>query len=1073
MTVSFVCRFRRRRRPAARVFFGLVLAAAGAALLTAAAPPPAHAQMVSGLDMPGFRGVLGLTSDKQAKGYKVVQIGASGLTNVLWAGEKPTFTFRVTNTSGAPLVARGRVEVIAYATSVPIGDIWVPHVRRLPGNAPAAPVSINIPVGDTTHPAYADVTLTPQIPARYGGYALVFDLGPQHGRAFGAAVARVLPADTKKERLPTFALDMPWPFQITENVNKTFFKLGTHACRMGAGYTPTTSPNFERDLAQLAQHLKWAAENNISVMLTLGAGSAPQPLGRGRPWLKPDGTMLENVKEDLAWLPEYDADFQKWVQIICSRWGWPRGPVNAVELWNEPWEGVSISGWGADLPRYREVYEHMGRGVLAARKAAGVQVLIGGASSSSNTLDKLFPDGSDKFLPLLDFVSIHYQEMSAVPSLVPSWMNRKQPGYGRVQVWDTESWVANSEDRLAAVIASMRAQGQDRTVGIYGGNVFESQSWDANGNGIGEDASKRKYTAVQAWAPAAAVAASQKFIGQRAFAGLLFPNGLPSVFTFRGRNGNADDGTIVVVGDLGGVYNRNKLLFRNVLGLKNAPRVAALRAKLAALPATATKDERDKLDQQWKAAQVLQGGSLTINDGGGQFRLLDFYGNPVASRGGKIVVPLNGLGYFLRTNGAKGTFARLRQAVASGRIEGYQPVEIVAHDFTSPFSADKRLPSGLIVTKNALRLSVTNVLNRPISGTLLARINGGLMNHTSSLVKMAPHETKMFTLGVLPSATSTNTYKLEARFNAGKDGFAEHEENLHVNVVAKKTITVDGKLDDWAGALPQPISGAGIGASLTEQAYLPFRNFATGAGAGQATGYLAYDRNNFYFAAKIADTSPYAGNVRFATRDDDQYYYPETVKERDKTRTWPAGVRRFSYRRDPDLPSGNGTDNVQIAFNVLPDAKKPWRMNPPGTPPRWMAYPDTDYEFALNQVAPEHGGGTEVWRLFAPGTPRKHFYPRQPKAKKDGGPVTTGKLEMRREGNTRIVECAIPWSEIPEVRAKMQAGQPIKFSFRVNDNDGPAYELANDRSVSKENFLAFHNDWATHWANEVEFGWEK
>jgi hypothetical protein len=34
-------------------------------------------------------------------------------------------------------------------------------------------------------------------------------------------------------------------------------------------------------------------------------------------------------------------------------------------------------------------------------------------------------------------------------------------------------------------------------------------------------------------------------------------------------------------------------------------------------------------------------------------------------------------------------------------------------------------------------------------------------------------------------------------------------------------------------------------------------------------------------------------------------------------------------------------------------------------------------------------------------------------------------------------------------------------------------ELAAGRSVSKDNPLTFHNDWATHWANELEFGVEK
>ena len=52
------------------------------------------------------------------------------------------------------------------------------------------------------------------------------------------------------------------------------------------------------------------------------------------------------------------------------------------------------------------------RAVLAAR-GAGAKVLMGGACSTSNTRDKLFPDGSGRFLPWLDFVSIHYQPLAA------------------------------------------------------------------------------------------------------------------------------------------------------------------------------------------------------------------------------------------------------------------------------------------------------------------------------------------------------------------------------------------------------------------------------------------------------------------------------------------------------------------------------------------------------------------------------------------------------------------------------------------------------------------------------------
>jgi hypothetical protein len=196
---------------------------------------------------------------------------------------------------------------------------------------------------------------------------------------------------------------------------------------------------------------------------------------------------------------------------------------------------------------------------------------------------------------------------------------------------------------------------------------------------------------------------------------------------------------------------------------------------------------------------------------------------------------------------------------------------------------------------------------------------------------------------------------------------------------------------------------------------------------------------------------------------------------------WPKGVRRYSYRKWPELPVGHfnpAYDNVQIAFNVLPEAQKTTLMELPGTMHKYTMYQDTDYEYALNKVAAKYGGGTEIWRLQVPGMPRKHFYPRQPKSPFDGA-VKGGKLVVKSVGGTRIVECAIPWSEIPAVYQARKAGRPVKFSFLVNDaGDGKGnagagmMELGEDRSVAKLN-PSFHVDWAEHWANELQFGWEK
>ena len=977
-----------------------------------------QAQMKAGADMPGYAEVFGLEKARLSTGYKVeeiaVEAGASTMANVLWPQEKLSVTLHFTNETQSELKAHGQVEVVSYGTSVPLGEVYVPHVFKISEEG-STPFDIDLPALGSQ-----DITIHPKLPERFGGYALITDVEGQ-GRAFAATVVRTVRPDEGRVQFPTYALDMTWDELMNEGIFVLFQKLGVKGARMGGPYESKTEPDYEHSASRLDRYMDWARKHDVTVMLTLGDGDGwgDQPLGRPRPWLDGENRM-QDTKDDRAWLPAYDDDFQQWVQRIASRYGWPKGNLNAVELWNEPWESISISGWGADIPRYRDMYKHMAEGVEAARKQAGVQVLIGGACSSSNTRDKLFADGSDQFLKWLDFVSIHYQALAADPALVPEWMHRTGP-YGPVRVWDTESWIANSEDRVAGVIASMRAQGQSRTAGIFDGNVYQSKNVKLEGH---------VYPVVQAWSPAAAVAASQKFIGQRAFRELLFKNGLPWVFVFDGLQSegigqrNPDDGTVVILGDMKKIYDPERTLFRSI--------------------------------------EVAQDAHLTIKTPGNLFQLYDFYGNPVAAKEGVISIPLNGRGYFLRTNGKRGSFDKLLAAINSSQSEGYSPVEIVAHDLTAP-----------VETSPLLRLTVTNVLNRDVSGKLEATLGGLILSPASAAIQLRANETRDFTFAVKSGKpVSSNLYHLSTTFS-GDAGKTVREEDLRVNYIARRSIKVDGDLSDWQGVLPQVVPGISFGPNLTEEAWLPFKDFGNSVPNGLATAYLAYDDDNFYFAAKIADTTPDAGMVRFAKRDDDSYFYPEEVIGREGQKlAWPSGVRHYSYRKNFDIPSGSGEhDNVLIAFNVLDG--KPWLPNPPGVMPHFITYWDTDYEFALNPVADEYGGGTEIWRLLAPGMPRKHFFPRQPKSVVDGGPVANAQLVVRREGNTRLVEAAIPWKEIPEVRKRIQAGQTVKFSCRINDNQGAAHELAAGRSVSKSNSVTFHDDWQEHWANEVEFGAEK
>jgi hypothetical protein len=1166
---------------------------------------PVRAQMVEGIDIPGFEKTFGLDFGKKGGTLAALLVESSIPGNVLWPGDKARLLVQLQNNTNRAVDVGGRLDVIAYGTKGRPGDIWVPVMSKI-GDAGYVPLSVRIePNG------FRDIELAPEIPERFGAYGIVADLG-EYGRTFLTSCVRTFASNTERLQFPSFCLD--------DISNRVLSRLGVQAIRHGVEYKPTTDPDFQSWYQEEAKKLRAYQEANIAVLIKIGA-PAPnreyEPLGMPRPWLDDINTMMD-TKSDYAWLPSYDEDFKKLVYRIACEFGWPKGPVNAFALWNEPWDGISISGWGADIPRYREIYTKLAEGVEAARRDAGVDMLVGGCSSTANALDKLFGDGKDTFLDRFDFCSIHYQGMDSYAT-IKKWVNRKSPR-GRVRVWDTESWVANTDDRVAAVVATNRSTGYDRAMGIYAGNICHVHDHAGRTEGGG----RKRVEVTHTWSVAASIGAVQHFVGERPFRELLFKNGLPWIMVFDGQKDatgkfDPDDGTLVVVGDIGEEFGANKLLFRTARGLAEIEHKANLKKELASLPPDAKPSAKDSLASLLRRNEVLGGAFLRLGDGGGCFRSYDFYGNAVESRNGKIVIPLDHRVFFLRTDGSQGSFAALLDRVRKSRIEGFEPLATVAHDLIRPVSE-----------KPDLRLTLTNILNRPVTGTCRVRLGKLLLDRPDRKLSFKPHETREVRFRVKGGkASPDNTYPFTLVFDTGADGRAVHEEDLHVNRISKKSIRVDGDLEDWKDALPQTIRSSGSsGPSLTEAAWYPFKTFDKSLKQGFANGYLAYDGDFFYFSAKVADDTPDPGMVRFETRDADAFFYPDTVYRRDNGATfsvrwrgkvrpkvseqytfstlsddgtrlwidgrllidnwtfhgptedfgtvpltagrfhdirmemfqggggalvrlcwesrsqvkqvipksclfqpengklpargnglsaeyyngmefnslrasrvdstidftwnegdlpdrafadsplqiliWPQGVRRYSYRMNPELPSGNfpDHDNVQIAFNVLPADEKEMLPCPPGTMPGYTNYQCTDYEYALNPVAERYGGGVEIWRMKVPGSPHKHFYPRQDASSFDG-PVKSGKLAVRRDGNTRIVEAALPWAEIPDVRKCLDQGKPIKFSFRVNDNAGSGcMELARDRSVSKIN-NSFRVDWTEHWANEVEFGWEK
>ncbi len=682
----------------------------------------------------GYEAAFGTKANEHPQRWNVNQIASNLPANTLWPGEEAKFTFQIINKSGEPLVGRGKWEIIQYGTRVSLDDWFAPPQISKIRDAGSIPATVDVPPG-----GFVNQTVTLPVPPELGAYAIVLSFDGL-GRDVAGFTARTVAANPGKERLPTYAMDM-------QNVEEAplFRRLGIKGARREQGPIPANQQDQQQAFDNLVKAL---SDNDVTLLLTLATGGdySRMPLGRIRGFLndKDEGNM--GYPGDFAALPQYDPEFQAWVRALAEKHGWPNGPINAVELWNEPWEGMSISGWGADMPRYREIYTAMAQGVEEARKSKNVQVLIGGACSSMNTEDKLFSDGNDEpFLKWLDFTSIHYQPLCPQPVLIKKFAQRKSP-QGPTQVWDTESWIANSEDRVAGVIASMRATGLSRCAGVFHDSVRVVRDVDVRRDG-GSDRIKN----VQPLPPAGAIAAVNKFIGQRPFQEILFKNGLPWVFVFSGVS-NPEDGTVVVLGDLGALYERQLLTMRDVLGIEARKRSAPLMAELAALPPDADPNKQHGLVNALKKVQVINGGTFSIDAGGGKFSQVDSFGNPVPLQNGKIVVPLNELSYYIRTDGSAGSFAKLIEALKAGRVDGYEPVHVVARDLLAR-----------VESKPKLRLSITNVLNRPISGKLNVKLGNLQLEPVSTDLTLKPHEVKDVAIQVTGgSAAPDNTLSLAA-----------------------------------------------------------------------------------------------------------------------------------------------------------------------------------------------------------------------------------------------------------------------------------------------------------------------
>jgi hypothetical protein len=135
--------------------------------------------------------------------------------------------------------------------------------------------------------------------------------------------------------------------------------------------------------------------------------------------------------------------------------------VRAANVWNEPWEGMGITGWKSTGDHYRAIV----REIRDAVEAVDPSIKIVAADSAHNTDWKLFAAGMED---AIDAISTHYSR----PDTSPAFAMKRH--YGK-ELWETETWKAWQGDAACVRHALLYfANGGDK-VSLWNGRMLFDQ----------------------------------------------------------------------------------------------------------------------------------------------------------------------------------------------------------------------------------------------------------------------------------------------------------------------------------------------------------------------------------------------------------------------------------------------------------------------------------------------------------------------------------------------------------------------------------------------------------------------
>jgi hypothetical protein len=474
----------------------------------------------------------------------------------------------------------------------------------------------------------------------------------------------------------------------------------------------------------------------------------------------------------------------------------------------------------------------------------------------------------------------------------------------------------------------------------------------------------------------------------------------------------------------------------------------------------------DPKERPFAQVEAVAGGTITIDNSDGLLKFFDLAGNPVHEGEAQVTLPMSFLPYYIKS--AEGP-VKAAERIKAAKVAGKRPVEILPIDFTEA-----------VAPGAVLRVKLHNCLPQAISGTLAVTAPDGLkLESAEQAVELAGGETKTLEFRLAEAkAVPANSYPFSFKF-ASEAGDAEYAENLNSVVVKKKTIVVDGKLDDW-NDIPGITVVAGVQAvDLAEKMRRPWLDLKEETPQGNLGEFkLAWDENYLYIMARYNDPTADDKKPLFSAVPEDHYFHSAASDQVEPYKTFIENFRKehpnakyksfadvpFVWRSSPEQFIPFRRDRLHIALDVT-DGWHDLENNWDRVTPKFSAYPDTDYEYSLYMgVDGEGNPANELWRHLAPGVPRIHDFPRQVKGERTTGVVSGATSFVSREGSVYTYELAIPKEELADL--KLEPGTTFGLMVRGGNSQGPHVDYGLDKSATKINGLSLH----PYWERSVDCG---